>query len=615
MGPRLSDSSSISSQSPPSSTADARRDVLAGTASPAGGWLAAACLVAGVFVTYHSVLNAGFIWDDDEHLTANPCIVGPLGFKAIWTSSAAVYYPLVLTTFWVQHALWGLHPMPYHLVNVAMHAGCAVLLWRVLRRLKVTGAWLGAAIWALHPVEAESVAWITELKNTQSCWFYLLSILAFLRWRAVANGPAARKGEIQYALALLAAVLAILSKASTVMLPVVLALCWWWQDRKWQWRNWLRLAPFFLISAVASGWTIWQQRVSAGAAGGEWIQSRPERLVVAGKAIWFYLGKLLWPHPLIFIYPRWTIDATHAVAYLPIVAAVGTLAGFWLIRHRQPALFFAFAYFVVSLFPVLDFFNVYFFRYSFVGDHFQYLAAIGPLALAGAAVEHVYRTRWKSSQPLLAPALAGALLLGLGLLTWRQTLVYHDEKGLWQDTIAKNPNAWMAHANLGACLAAEDRWDEAIAEFDISLDQHPQNDGVENSLGIALLAEHKPDEAMQHFRASLAINPDSAHAHNDLGIALGQKGRLDEAISEYRKALELDASLYGAWMNMGKLLERQGKLEAAVDSFRKASELASNDPEPFRRLGNSLAASGRSEEAAAAYRRAAEIESQSSRPN
>ena len=127
------------------------------------------------------VWHAGFIWDDDDHLTRNPCIVGPLGFGAIWTTSRAVYYPLVLTTFWVWHAIWGLNPLPYHVLNVAMHAACAVLLWRVLRRLQVAGAWLGAAFWALHPVQVESAAWITELKNTQSCFFYLLAILFFLR--------------------------------------------------------------------------------------------------------------------------------------------------------------------------------------------------------------------------------------------------------------------------------------------------------------------------------------------------------------------------------------------------------------------------------------------------
>src|ERR1019366_8057110 len=189
------------------------------------GWLLALLLVAAVFIACMPVWQAGFIWDDDYHLTQNPCIVGPLGFKAIWTSSAAVYYPLVLTSFWVQHALWGLNPLPYHLVNVVLHAACAILLWQVLRQLNVPAPWFGAALWALHPVQVESVAWITELKNTQSCFFYLLAILFFLKWQADGSRAGRRGSEGVYALAMLCGVLAILSKASTVMLPVVLGLC------------------------------------------------------------------------------------------------------------------------------------------------------------------------------------------------------------------------------------------------------------------------------------------------------------------------------------------------------------------------------------------------------
>ena len=353
----------------------------------ARGWLKGLLLVVAVVIAYLPVGHAGFIWDDDSHLTANPCIVGPLGFKDIWLSSAATYYPLVLTSFWVQHAIWGLHSLPYHLVNVGMHGACVVLLWVVLRSLKVRGAWWGAALWGLHPVQTESVAWITELKNTQSCWFYLLAIWFFLRWRG-AGAFAGRKGtEREYGLALLCAALAILSKASTVMLPVVLGLVWWWTAGRWNWRNLCRLAPFLMISAAASGWTIWEQQYHSGAVGAEWSQSRGERLVIAGKAVWFYLGKLVWPHPLIFIYPRWEIDAGSLTAYGPVLALGIILILLWVNRGgRAGPVFFALAYFVVSLFPVLGFFNVYFFRYSFVGDHFQYLASMGPLALAAAGM-------------------------------------------------------------------------------------------------------------------------------------------------------------------------------------------------------------------------------------
>ena len=350
-------------------------------------WLQAALLAGLVVLAYVPVLSAGFIWDDDKHLTENPCIVGPLGFAGIWTSAEATYYPLVLTTFWVEHALWGFAPLPYHLVNVLVHAACAIVLWLVLERLKLPGAWLGAALWALHPVQVESVAWVTELKNTQSGLFFLLSILCFLKWRESRGETNGRGRSTPYVLALLCASAAILSKSSTVMLPVVLGLCSWWEDRRIEGRDIARLAPFFGISAAASVWTIWEQQFHSGAIGADWALTWAQRFIVAGRDLWFYLGKLAWPHPLVFIYPLWKIDASEPLAYLPLLAAGGALYVLWSRRNgwgRSPL--FAFAYFAVSLFPLLGFFNVYFFRFSYVADHFQYLASMGPLALLGAGL-------------------------------------------------------------------------------------------------------------------------------------------------------------------------------------------------------------------------------------
>ena len=373
-------------------------------------WLLALLLVAATVVVYLSVWRAGFIWDDNLHLTKNPVIVGNLGFKSIWLTSAATYYPLTLTTFWIEHALWGLNPAPYHVVNVLVHAACAVLLWRVLRKLGVHGAWLGAALWALHPVQVESVAWITELKNTQSCLFYLMSILFFLKWRDVRDLAGGGSGRWQYILALFCALLAILSKSSTVMLPVVLGLCWWWMDPRWRWRKLVPLIPFLLVSVLASGWTVWEQQFHSGALGSEWAQTWAERIIIAGLNVWFYLGKLAWPHPLIFIYPRWKIVESQLLAYLPALAAAGGMFILWHQRNgRMRPLFFAAAYFTISLFPVLGFFNIYFFRYSFVGDHLQYLASMGPLVLVGTGITTAFDF-FAKRRPFLKPVLCGALL-------------------------------------------------------------------------------------------------------------------------------------------------------------------------------------------------------------
>src|SRR6266404_541430 len=144
--------------------------------------LAITALLALSVITHWPALQNGFIWDDDDHLTANPAMTQPGGLHKIWTSlSFSRYYPLTLTTFWVQRRWWGLNPLPYHAVNIALHAANAALVFVLLRRLNVRGAWVAAALWAVHPVNVESVAWVTELKNTQSGIFFFFSLLCFLR--------------------------------------------------------------------------------------------------------------------------------------------------------------------------------------------------------------------------------------------------------------------------------------------------------------------------------------------------------------------------------------------------------------------------------------------------
>ena len=561
-------------------------------------WLRALLLVSAVFLAYQTVWHAGFIWDDDAHLTANRCIVGPLGLKEIWTSAAANYFPLVLTNFWVQHALWGLAPLPYHLVNIGMHAGCALLLWRVLRRLGVRGAWLGAAIWALHPVQVESVTWISELKNTQSCLFFLLAIEFFLRW---VGAEGFKTGRWYYALAVLGALLAILSKPSTVMLPVVLGLCWWWQTGRWRWRQTVALLPFFLLSTLASGWTVWEQQFHSGALGAEWNLSWGGRLIVAGKVVWFYLGKLLWPHPLTFVYARWQIDATHALAYLPLLAIL--VLGLWLWRQRHGWLrpeFFAAAYFFVSLFPVLGFFNIYFTRYSYVSDHFQYLASIGPAALAGAGLASLATRRE------LRAALSGFLLLALGCLSWRQGVDYVDDATLWRATLRRNPDCWLAHNNLAVLLTAGQP-DTAIAHLEQALRLKPDYPEAHYNLGNALSAKDRWTDAIAHYESALRLKPDYLMAHCNLGNALLRIGQVPGAIAHYTAALRIDPTYADAHYNLGNACFQSGRFPEAISHYEQALQLRPNFAEAHANLGNVLLQTGRTLEAIAHYRQALQL--------
>ena len=592
-------------------------------------------MIALVFVAYARVFNAGFIWDDESHLTQNPCVVGPLGLKEIWTSTRAVYYPLVLTTFWALHKFVGLSPSPYHILNVLLHAGSAVLLWRILRQLDVRGAWLGAALWALHPVMVQSVAWVTELKNTQSCLFYLLSIFCFLNWESCSRRPmgdarashseaatgkrgegmkfeAAETGDRlrwwRFSWALLFFVLAIASKPSTVMLPGVLALCIWWRRGQIQSRNLMTLIPFILISALASVWTIWEQKFHAGASGPEWAQTWPERLIIAGRAIWFYLGKLIWPHPLIFIYPRWELNSSQLTAYFPLLLALAGLVSLWLVRGkwRRP-ISFAAAYFVISLFPVLGFFSVYFFRYSFVSDHFQYLASMGPLALAGAGItEGIAATGWKW---FLRPAVCGLLLLVLGVLTWRQSAIYHDTVTLYTGTLEKNPGCWMAHYNLAIALRAKGETDQAVAHYRRAAAIRPEYVEAHYNLGRLLVEKGEFEDAITQYEKALTINPDDADAHNNLGSTLFQIGRVDEAVVHFQKALAIQPDYADASCNLANALLSKGDIDGAIVHYMACLTLSPNKADAQYNLASALLRKGRTDEAINHYNKTLELQS------
>jgi len=568
-------------------------------------------LVTATMIAYRHVWHAGFIWDDEMHVTNNPCIVGPLGLREIWTTRAARYFPLTLTTFWLEHALWRLNAVGYHLVNVATHCACALALWGALWTLRVRGAWLGAAIWALHPVQVETVAWVTELKNTQSALFYLLAIASFVKWTA-ADASGAQRRLRWYWAALLFSALAMASKSSAAVLPLVLALCAWWTDRRLRDRVVIALLPVVALSVASAALTVWTQHLE-GANDAEWARSLSERIVVAGRIPWFYLGKLAWPRPLIFIYPRWLVDTSNPVSYLPAVATVLVFFGLWL--GRKGALrpvFFAFAAFVAALVPVLGILDQFFWRYSFVGDHFQYLASMAPLTLAAAAIVTAFQGLAGAGHRVIFRASAamtsGALLLTLAAATTLQSATYRDVEILWRTTLAMNPECWICCNNLGVYLMATGREAEAEDLFRRALRVRPDHVEARNNLGNILARSGRTGEALLHFKRATEIDPRFSPARFGLGDAYLREGRLEDAAACYRDALKLDPENADGRINLGAALLGAGRPAEAAPEFRRAlaskpsSAWAEND------LGNALLQLANRDEAIMHYRMALEID-------
>ncbi len=556
-------------------------------------WLFAAALLAAVFLAYLPAWHGGFIWDDDAHVT-RPELRSWLGLYRIWfdVSATQQYYPLMHSGFWLEHRLWGDAPTGYHLVNLFLHSSAALLVALVLRRLAIPGAWLAALVFALHPVHVESVAWITELKNTLSAVFYLSAMLCYLRFDA-------DRTRRWYAAALGLFLLALLSKTVTATLPAALLVIFWWRRGCLGWRrDALPLTPFFGLGAVGGLFTAWVERTYIGAAGPEFQFSLVERSLIAGRVVWFYLGKLLWPDNLIFIYPRWEISQHAGWQYLFPLAALGLLAGLWLLRKRTRAPLAAMLFFGGTLFPVMGFFNVYPFRYSFVADHFQYLASLGIITL-GCAGGVALLARWRGDSAR-AQVVSGCLLAGLlGTLTWRQCGQYADVQTLYQETIRRNPGCWLAHNNLGNDLNGLNRPAEAIPHFEEVVRLKPDYPNGHNNWGNSLQALGRLEESIARYQEALRLKPDYAEAHNNLGSSLQALGRSQEALPHYAEALRLKPTYAEAHNNWANALTNLGRPQEALAHCEAAVRLKPDYAEAHNNWANALNALKYPREAAA----------------
>lgn len=523
----------------------------------------------------------------------NPLIKAPDGLSRFWFSTEAPdYFPLVSSLLWVQWRLWGMNPMEYHAVQILLHAGAAVLLWRVLRRLPMPGAWWAGMVFAVHPVNVETVAWITETKNTLPMVFYMTSLLFYLRFDDSGDRRA-------YGVSLMAFLLALLGKTSVVMLPFVLLGFVWWRRGRITRADIVRTIPFFAVALVLGLVTVWFQSNRAIIHTVIRDDAFASRLSIAARAVWFYLSKALIPVNLSFVYPRWTVNPASVLAWVPLVALAGAFAAAWWRRHSwgKPVLA-ALGYFCLSLLPVLGFVNIYFMRYSYVADHWQYVAIVGVIAAAVGTIAHL--TRHLPRQPVMAAG--GVAVLILAGLSFSGQKIYASNETLFSDVLKKNPDAWIAHNNLGLVLAQRGELDRARHHYTETLRLKPDLADAHLNLGNVYAVQKQDEDAILSYREALRLE-ENFRTRDALGEAHLRRGRRAEALEQFQKAISLKPDFARAHLNVGEVRAAEENWDAALAAYKQAVRLAPGNPDYSSKLARAFVSAGRPDEAVQELRR------------
>ncbi len=506
-----------------------------------------------------AMLWGGFVWDDSI-ITDAPPIRELSGLWQIWFSPGALkmweghYWPLVYSTFWLEHKLWGFAPAGYHVVNVLLHLVNTLLLWRLIARLDISGAWIIAAAFAIHPLHVESVAWVIDRKDLLSTLFYLAAFSAYTRFVAT-------RDPRPYFLALFLFALGMLCKSIVVTLPLALSIYHWWQQGRVTGADVFRLIPFFavglFIALADASFYRSNEVISFG-------YSFLERVLIAARVLWFYAGKLLWPTGLAVVYPRWEIDVADPLAWAHVAAAGAVVASLYVFRHRigrgplACLLFFA-----VTLSPVLGFVDFGYMQFSFVADRYQYLAGIGVLLAVIGAAAHGVGQRAGAWQKIALAVAAGALC-AMGVLTWRQSGIYRDKVTFWSHVSAHNPTAPIAAYNLGTAFSEVGRLDEAEEHLHHALTRDPGHENALQNLGSVLVRMSRNDEAVETYRRLVEIDPRNPAAHSGMGIALYYLGRTDEALQSVDRALAIDPNFQEALTNRKGMPQVKAHADAGV---------------------------------------------------
>ncbi len=526
-----------------------------------------------------------FLWDDAAWLTNNPLIHHWRGFEIFWLSTKAMgevqYYPMTLSVLSIEYHLWGLQTLPYHLVNVLFQAANAILLWFILQRLELRSAWLVAALFAIHPVQVETVGWIAEIKNLLSGLFYFLALLSFLKFidvgpkivtgRDSANSPKPYQNHQLYIVSTILFLLGLLSKTAVCTLPVAILVILWWKDR---WRDReiiLRLVPWFLIAFIIGLVTVHVEHTSVGTHGADWRFTIGQRILIAGHAFWFYIIKLFWPHPLLMIYPRWHLG--NSVGYIWAIAAVALFAFLWFMRDRiGRGPMAAMLFYLITIGPVLGFITFYTQLYSFVADHYQYLACIGPMVLAG---ELIYWAAEKAGRRkhIISFWVSAALLVILGGVTFNQSRLYDWDYSLWHYVYQHNRHSFIVKGQYGATLLERQEYGLAMKQLVAANAMHPHAIAVVFNLASGYMITGHYHHALHYYGWYLLHDPGSVDAWTDAANCLVALRAYEPAARDLAVALKLKPNFAVGWMELAHVSYLAGHMKYAKKFYRHAIRL------------------------------------------
>jgi len=529
-------------------------------------------IVAATFWIYWPALRGDWVLDDTWYRTDSPMTQGLAGLGKFWfqPGSWVEYYPIEETVLWVQWQLWGNDTLGYHLTNVSLHITSALLIWWLFRKLGLRLAWLGGLLFALHPVQVESVACITELKNTLSLPPFLLAMGAWIDYEEQGRRQDYRRAVEWF-------LVAMLCKITVAPFPVMMLLYAWWKRGRIGSRDLKATVPFWIIAVVLGYATVW-----AGDRYREFGHVLPDVVqlgdfftltIGAGLNLAFYFSQCFLPVVLTPYHPKWTVDLTRLAQLLPWPVFGGVLYVLW--RKRETwgrHVLLGLGFFLLGLAPFIGFHEVSYMSYTWVCDHLLYIPVIGLIGVVVAG--------WGRLELLLPGGLRvlgrGIGVVALALMAWQghaYAKLFVNDEAILADALKRDPGSWIARHNLGCAYIAQGRFPEAIAQL---------------------------EEAIR-------INPDFGDAAYNLGVALEKNGQAAEAETQYRQALKLDPLHVNTYVNLGMIARRKGDVAGAEELLHHAVVLAPNNGIACTDLGDLLLQTGRGEESVPLYRQAVAV--------